>query len=131
LIQNGTGDGVAAFGDGVYSLEQVEIDDCVGDGISARDPISVKLDQVTGSGNDGLGLRVEDGAQVRVLDDSTDITGALGDMKSGVLPIRTWVNFRTVDPIKNELDVETPPVGDETTGDGTGGTSLSRIFQRP
>jgi hypothetical protein len=73
LIQNGTGDGVAAFGDGVYSLEQVEIDDCAGDGISARDPISVKLAQVTGTGNGGLGLRAEDGAQVRVLDDSTDI----------------------------------------------------------
>jgi hypothetical protein len=131
LVQNGTGNGVAAFGDGVYSLEQVEIDDCAGDAISARDPISVKLNQVTGVGNAGLGLRVEDGAQVRVLDDSTDITGGLGDLKAGVQPIRTWVNFRTVAPIKNELDVVSPPIGDETSGAGTGGTSLSRIFQRP
>jgi hypothetical protein len=131
LIQNGTGPGVNAFGDGVYSLEQVEIDGCVGDGILARDPISVKLDRVTGVGNILLGLRAEDGAQVRVLDDSTNITGVLGDLKSGVQPVRTWVNFRTVAPVKNELDVVSPPVGDETSGAGTGGTSLSRIFQRP
>jgi hypothetical protein len=131
LIQNGTGPGVNAFGDGVYSLEQVEIDDCVGDGILAADPISVKLDRVTGAGNVLLGLRAEDGAQVRVIDNATNITGLQGDFKAGVQPIRTWVNFRTVAPVKNELDVVSPPIGDETSGPGTGGTSLSRVFQRP
>lgn len=142
LVQNGTGDGVAAFGDGVYSLEQVEVDDCAGDAISARDPISVKLSQVTGTGNAGFGVHADDGAQVRVLDDATDVTGANGDLGVGILSPRSWPDFRTQVPTKNQYDLITPftvnvlsatatPGGDEVGGAGTGGCSGSRVFQRP
>lgn len=130
LISNGTGDGVSAFGDGAYSLQEVEIDGCAGNAVSVRDSISVKLKTVTGTGNGGFGVFVQDGGQVRVLDDATVVTGT-GDIKSGTLAVRTWVDFRANPPVKNQLDLVSPPVGDETTGAGSGGTSLSRVFQRP
>jgi hypothetical protein len=97
------------------------------------------LQTVGGIGNAGVGVRANDGAQIRCLDDGVTLTGTLGDMKAGTKPVRAWGtaiatppgNFYFDAPQKNELDLVSPPVGDETTGAGTGGTSLSRIFARP
>jgi len=142
LIRNSTGDGFAASQAGAYSLQEVQIDDSVGDGLSVRDLVMLKTAGVTGTGNGGVGLRVNDGAFVRVLDDATNITGTGGDMKVGTLPVRTWVDFRTLVPTKNQFDLQTPfvvnvasglstPGGDDVGGAGSGGCSGSRVFQRP
>jgi len=126
-------------GGGTYSLQNVEINDQVGDGVTCEGGAYMFLQTVGGVGNAGLGVRANDGAQIRCLDDFVLITGALGDMQAGTLPVRAWGtavatppgNFYFDAPVKNELDLDSPPVGDETTGVGTGGTSLSRIFARP
>jgi hypothetical protein len=125
---NGKG-AVWANGGGVYSLQNVEINDQAGDGVTCEGGYMF-LQNVGGIGNTGVGVRANDGANVRCLDDNVVITGALGDLQAGVRPVRTWLNFRANAPIKNELDLTFPPVGDEVTPN-TGGTSLSRIFQRP
>jgi hypothetical protein len=100
----------------------------------------------TGGGGDpanaGFGVLVNDGAQVRVLDNGTLVTGTGGDMKVGTLPARTWADFRGLVPTKNQYDLQTPfvvnvasglatPGGDDVAGAGTGGCSGSRLFQRP
>jgi hypothetical protein len=122
----------------------VRIDNGAGPGITAQGGSFTVLDTVAGTGNAGVGVRVIDGAIVRVVDDTTDITGADGDMQVGQLPPRSWLNFRNPAanppngmPIKNEYDLKIPfnavsgtPGGDEETGAG-GGHSGSRLFQRP
>jgi hypothetical protein len=133
-----------ALNGGVISVQNVRIDNGAGPGITAQGGSFTVLDTVAGTGNAGVGVRVIDGAIVRVVDDTTDITGADGDMQVGQLPPRSWLNFRNPAanppngmPIKNEYDLKIPfnavsgtPGGDEETGAG-GGHSGSRLFQRP
>jgi hypothetical protein len=133
---------VRAFAVGDISIEDTKIDNTVvGDAILVEGPAApVYLKHVTGAGNAGLGVHVDDGGIVRVLDNATTITGTGGDMKVGTLVPRTWADFRANAPIKNEYDLTTPfvaattgamqPAGEELTGAGTGGRSGSRLFQR-
>ena len=127
---------------GTWGFLRVKVLNSTGDGISVYGSNTfVQMERVNGTGNAGVGIRVHDGAMVRVRDNNTLITGALGDLKVGELPIRTWTDFRTGPggkPIKNEYDLKTPfnavtgtPGGDEETGAGTGGRSGSRLYQRP
>jgi len=147
LIRNGTGDGVIFHG-GNGTLENVDIYNCAGNGVTAQDGMGqLVLNNVGTSGtqNGGVGIRVNDGMQVRVdaatSGSSTPLTGAGGDMQVGSLAQRPWSDFVANDPRKNEYDLTTPfvlnvlrnvllPAGDETAGDGTGGRSGSRLFQR-
>jgi hypothetical protein len=133
----------------VVSVQNVRIDNGAGPGITSEGGSFTVLDTVAGTGNAGVGVRVLDGAIVRVADDplgvGTTITGVGGDMKVGQLPVRSWLNFRDPAanppvgmPIKNEYDLKIPfnavsgtPGGDEETGAGTGGHSGSRLFERP
>ena len=118
-------------GGGAFSLENVRIDAPLGVAILSEGSAYMLLQNVGGTSLDPS-VRVEDGSQVRVLDDATDIANAGGfGMQVGTLPARTWADFRGVPPIKNQFDVLSPPVGDEVTGVGSGGTSGSRLFQRP
>jgi hypothetical protein len=145
LFTNATGPEAAiwAKGAGGWSIEDTKVEDTVtGDAILVEGPgAPVILDHVNGTGNAGVGVHVNDGGSVRVIDDATAITGAGGDMKVGSLVPRTWVDFRTIAPIKNEFDLTTPfvaassgaaqPPGEELTGAGTGGRGGSRLFERP
>ena len=135
-----TGDAILCAG-GRWDLGSVKIQGAAGNAINAeRGSNYIVLANVTGSGNVGFGVKVNDGAVVQVLDNLTLVTGALGNMKVGTLAPRTWLDFRTAAPIKNEYDLSTPfvvassgveqPPGDELTGAGTGGRSGSRMFQR-
>ena len=138
-----------ALNGGVISVQNVRIDNGAGPGITSEGGSFTVLDTVAGTGNAGVGVRVLDGAIVRVADDplgvGTTITGTDGDMKVGQLPVRSWLNFRDPAanppvgmPIMNEYDLKIPfnavsgtPGGDEETGVGTGGHSGSRLFERP
>jgi hypothetical protein len=106
-----------------YSLSSVKIQGSPGDAIHAEGPSLTILENVTGGTggigdptNAGFGVRVNDGAFVRVRDDATLVTGTAGDMKVGSLPLRSlspvagagWADFRTAAPIKNEYDLTTP-----------------------
>lgn len=120
-----------ALGGDTFTLQDVKLDNPVGPGVHAEgSAASVVLENVGGTAST-YGVHVEDGSTVRVLDNATVITGTTGDMKVGTLATRTWANFRGSPPVKNQYDIVSPPVGDETTGAGTGGTSGSRLFQRP
>ncbi len=134
-IQGSPGAGILlqrGGGSGFLSLENV----AGGTGVANADP---GLDDPA---NAGVGIEVWDGGIVKVVDDDTLITGTLGDMQVGVLPIRTWVNFRGGGggtPTFNEYDLKTPfnaatgtPGGEEEAGvpAGSGGHSGSRVFQR-
>jgi len=135
---------IVAQNSGLWTLEQVEINNPAGPGILCEGGVYMVLRAVAGT-NLGLGIQVHDGARVRVMDDATNITGGAGDMKVGELPVRSWLNFRDPVlnppngmPIKNEYDLKIPfnavsgtPGGDEETGPDTGGRSGSRLFQRP
>lgn len=155
LVRNSSGPSVIANGAvscrtvGSWSFALTKIQGSAGDGIKCDGQVALTLNRVTGGtgavgdpANAGVGIRVNDGASVRIIDDLTLITGIGGDMLVGTLPVRTWVNFRTLDPIKNQFDLTTPfelnvasglstPAGETTTGPGTGGRSGSRLFQRP
>jgi hypothetical protein len=142
LIKDGIGDGFAAAEAGAYSLQDVEIDDCAGDALSATGLVTLAISGVTGSGSTGVGIHLRDGATCRVLDDATLVSGGGGDVKVGIQPVRTWSNFRTAIPTKNQYDLQTPfvtnaasgkttPGGDDVGGSGSGGCSGSRLFQRP
>jgi hypothetical protein len=87
------------------------IENCAGDGISIIGQAYVTFIGGSGVGNGGVGIRAIDGAQV-LIDASTSVTGAGGDMKIGGLPVRTYVNFRTIAPIKNEADFFVPATSD-------------------
>jgi hypothetical protein len=112
-------------------VRRTTISGAAGDGLHTENGANADVEGLVGIGNAGIGINNPGGGQVRVRDDATLIAGAGGDIKSGNLPVRTWANFRVVAPIKNEFDIVSPPVGDEITGAGTGGTSGARIFQRP
>lgn len=143
IFTGSTGDmAVFAVGGGAYSLDSVQIDEGAGDAIRAMGPVSVVLNNVRGTGSLGFGVAAMDGAQVRVVDDVTDVTGDDGDMLVGTLPVRTWADWRANAPRGNQYDLRTPfienvastlltPAGDETTGANSGGCSGSRVYRRP
>jgi hypothetical protein len=149
LIRNSVAPAGAVIcqGYGSFAFENVLIQGASADAIHAQDQVSLVLTNVAGGtggpgdpANGGVGISLLDGAQARVTDDATLVTGAAGDMKVGTLPIRSWTDFRTVAPVKNEYDLREPfvvgtsgvlqPVGDEATGAGSSGPSGSRLFQR-
>jgi hypothetical protein len=145
LFRNAKGPEAAvwAYAVGDWAIEDTKIENTItGDAILVEGRgAPVVLKHVTGTGNAGFGVHVEDGGSCRVYDDATLVTGATGDMKVGTLAPRTWADFRTDTPIKNEFDLvplvtagasgAKQPPGDEATGAGTGGCSGSRLFQRP
>ena len=49
-------------------------------------------------------MRARDGAHVEV-DASTVVAGTAGDLKCGAKAARTWSNFRSSAPLRNEVDV--------------------------
>ena len=155
LIENSQGDGIAAFG-GRWELTFVQVNDSTGHGIANERGLGYMVfTHVTGTGNGGVGVRVNDGARVQLAEglnrvpgpapipepaNTTTITGVGGDMQVGSLDPRTWTDFYTTPPIHNEYDLSTPftlassgveqPPGDEV-GAGPGGRSGSRLFLRP
>ena len=132
LFKNGVAPNGALFArGGSWNLQDVVINGYSADAIRVQGAVQLAMTNVTGAGNGGFGVRVNDGGYVRVTSDATLVMGALGDMKVGTRPVRTWADFRAVAPIKNEYDTVSPAVGDEVTGAGTGGTSGSRLYQRP
>jgi hypothetical protein len=149
-LTDSIGDAIQA-GSGRTELTAVTINGAV-PGTTPGNAISVDANgfcsmvEVNGSGSAGVGVRVNDGAQVLSLKsaifwtptDST-VSGAGGDMRVGTLPARTWLDFRTVAPIANQYDLTGlvgagpwagQPVGDEVTGVDTGGRSGSRLSER-
>ncbi len=142
LFRDSTGDAILARAGGSWSLETVQINTSVGDAIHATGLTTGVLTNVTGTGNGGAGIHLEDGASFRVTDNATLVTGTGGDTLVGTLPARTWTDFRGNIPTKNQYDLQTPfitnvasglatPGGDDVGGAGSGGCSGSRLFQRP
>lgn len=159
LIRNSTAADAAVLcqGYGSFAFENVLIQGSAGDAIRAQDQVSLALTNVQGGtggvsdpANAGYGLQLLDGAQARIFDDATVVTGSAegpnSDLKVGVLPVRPWSDFRNNAPIKNQFDLSTPfsfnalsglttPAGEETYPAGPttpgGGSSGSRAFQRP
>jgi len=81
--------------------------------------------------NGGVGVFVQDGATVRVIDQfplanpiPTVVAGAGGDMLVGDLAARSWANFRGAAPLKQQYDITA------TAGAGATGTG-SRLFEKP
>jgi hypothetical protein len=114
-----------------FSLQNVQIDYPIGPGIRVEGPSFVILENTSGTSLDYGVLMVDDG-RVRVLDDATDISGGTNDMKVGSLAARSWTDFRTNAPIKNEFDmvgvaVGARPAGDEAPG---GPTTGARLYQK-
>jgi hypothetical protein len=106
--------GVGVFlqhGGGQYRIWSCVIENCAGDAISMLGPAMLNVLGCSGAGNGGLGIRAARGSQVAITA-ATAITGAGGDLKVGGLPVRSYVNFRTVVPIKNEADFFTPATSD-------------------
>lgn len=99
-------------------MTNVRIDNSVGNGINAeRGTNYVTLDHVTGTGNGGLGVLANDGAQVQITDaTTTSVTGAGGDVKSGSLAPAVYA------PSMNRYDI--PPNSLIAVSTGT------RIFER-
>lgn len=137
-----SGSALLARGGGSWSLENVRIDGSGADALQVVGLTTAVVNHVTGAGNTGSGVQVQDGGSVRVVDNGTTVTGTAGDMVVGTLPARTWVDFRANVPTKNQYDLRTPfivnvasglatPGGDDVTGAGSGGCSGSRVFQRP
>jgi hypothetical protein len=132
------------FRGGKASVSNVKIFNCAADGIHAEAAFGLmELRSVTGgqggtvfgdlpdNPNGGAGIVATDGIQVRVSDQDpvataivTNVTGVGGDMLVGDLAARTWVNFRTIAPIKNQYDITA------TAATGATGTG-SRLFEKP
>ena len=139
ILTNTADNALHAFATTQWQLDTVVIENSAGDAILCEGSQMI-LNAVTGGGNTGFGVHVNDGGIVRVVDDGTLVTGTSGDMNVGTLVARTWTDFRTTAPIENEYDLTTPfvaassgavqPPGNELTGAGTGGRSGSRLFQR-
>lgn len=62
LIEDSLSDGIAHVGSG--TIINVEINDSAGNGVLADGPTKLALSGVSGSGNAGVGVRVNNGAQV-------------------------------------------------------------------
>jgi hypothetical protein len=77
-------------GHGNAILSNTIIEDSGGDAISAYNPGMLKLTNVHGDGNVGVGLRIANGCQVQV--GTTDVTGA-SDYKVGGNAAGTWLGF--------------------------------------
>jgi hypothetical protein len=89
----------------------IKADNMPGDAIVANGPGALELYAVgTGPAVGGIGLHASNGAQVHV-HDNVNPTGAGGDLKVGQNPVRTWTDFRTNPPVKNEID-QIPGTGD-------------------
>ena len=98
-------------GAGSVSVLSLKVDNVPGDAIIANGPGALDLYAVgTGPQVGGIGLHASNGAQVHV-HDNVNPTGAGGDLKVGQNPLRTWTDFRTGPPVKNEID-QTPGMGD-------------------
>jgi len=125
-FKNGVDPKGAVWGNGcgTYSLQNVKIDNQVGDALTVEGQAYMFLQTVGGTGNGGVGLRVNDGGFARLLDELTNITGSEGDMKAGIRPVRDWGtapatppgNFYFDAPIRNEYDISFPIVGDTLVG---------------
>lgn len=104
---NGSPDvGLTAQGPGYISVSQVDISDCVGDGISLSDGahiigFGISGGNVAGHPNGGVGLRTTYGAHASVSDPHayspvstfTCITGTGGDVKVGANTVDNWTNI--------------------------------------
>lgn len=100
-----------ALGAGAISVLHLKVDDVPGDAISANGPGALDLYAVgTGPTVGGFGLHASNGAQVHV-NANVNPTGVGGDFIVGQNPKRTWTNFRTAAPFRNEID-QTPGTGD-------------------
>lgn len=81
-ITNGTSDGIFCPPGGRMRIRRTNIIDCVGDGVTVNGSPLVQIDNVQGSGNGGLGVSVQNGAQVQRLGGAA-VTGVGGDYKVG------------------------------------------------
>jgi len=135
------------FRGGHSIVDHVKIFNCAVDGIHVEAAFGImEVKSVTGGQggtafglldvpNGGYGIFLDDGAHIRVSDQdpvpnpiATNVTGiAAGpgsDMKIGNLPVRTWTDFRTNPPLKQQYDITATAAGGAT---GTG----SRLFEKP
>jgi len=130
LIRNGTSHGLQ-FNGGRARIFSTDIYNNAGDGFRcSAGPGYAELLNVGTSGtpNGGVGVRVIDGVYVQVdlLTDTTQPAAGRGlrglavgaEIKVGVLPNRTWFDFTTVAPIRNQFDLVGMNVGatDQSTG---------------
>lgn len=113
-IVRSTGDGVVFHGTNGL-LQNVDIEDCVGNAITANQGSGyLKLENVRSSSpNGGFGIQVDDGIQIRVdaatsapaTVDNAPVSGVGGDMKVGDLAARQWADFLANPPVKNTYDI--------------------------
>jgi hypothetical protein len=114
-------------------MQQVDISNCgrdavrVDTGVGFLELVNCGSTLPNGVSAPGFGVNVTDGMYVKV-DVGTDTTqpaagrglrGSAGnEIKVGVLPNRTWVNFTTVAPIRNQFDLVGMNAGatDQSTG---------------
>jgi hypothetical protein len=88
-IANGTAEGILVRGANVNRIEDTRIRDCATDGIIVDAPVRLRVDNVVGTNNGGFGARLQNGAQVEVLNGPT-LTGASGQVSLGGTGATTW-----------------------------------------
>jgi hypothetical protein len=88
LIKNAIGDGVLLVG-GVAIINSTEVNNCGGNAFTFSGPGKYTLTNVGGNGSAGVGIRVDEGAQVQTISPVT-VTGSngqqVGDLAAGGYP---------------------------------------------
>ena len=95
-ILDGTGNGVDYNGGKRASVRNTVISGCNNDAVSATNPGLLFLSDVQGSGNGGYGIDAGYGVLVRTVG-GTLVTGNLGDIRPGSLPVDVYANLPLFD----------------------------------
>jgi hypothetical protein len=110
IIKGSTDVGLLYLGGPTAYVRRVKIVDAARDAVRARGAGRLVLDACSGSGSAGYGVLVQDGAQVTCEDPSNNeagpctVTGSSGDVKVGLLPVRSWNDLRVNAPLGNQFD---------------------------
>lgn len=108
-IENGLADGVYYRGGQRCSVRYTRISGCAGDGVQGEGPGRIDLISVIGTGNGGVGLKLDADSGCRsAVDAATTVAGTGGGMKVGANLARTWDHFRNTSPVRREIDLADP-----------------------
>jgi len=95
IVRNGVGNGIEKDGEAQFLIRDTVVENCAGDAIHVTvGGGRVTVNNVTGSGNTGVGLRLEHGAQCFVTGTVPTVTGTGGDLKVGDSVVGAWTDSR-------------------------------------
>jgi hypothetical protein len=110
-VRNGIGPGFVYGGGATCVIQQCAITNCNGSAIAATAPGLLYVTDTTGSGNTEYGVKAINGAHV-IVSAGTSVAGTAGDLKVGELAVRSWTDFRTNAPLRNQADFFVPATSD-------------------